>query len=196
MTYKTHKQFGILFSLIALMVLYRFNEFRINYYIAMVLILPASNFGARIPDYDHNWGSVRDKTILAWIINKAIHMTGGRHRSWQTHSWDIALVFLAMAVAIPTKWYDAGGLGAYGRDIMMLILVGIASGWISHLVSDMLTWAGVRVSCISNKKIRLVPKRFLGIQFKTGEEWESFVFTVTKVINVAIAAAAIGFAWI
>ncbi|MBO5387970.1 MAG: hypothetical protein J6A59_07520, partial [Lachnospiraceae bacterium] len=84
MTGPTHRQYSVCFGAIALMLIYRLGITEINYYLAMPIILTTSRFGAQFPDFDHEWQNVGDKTVVKRLINILIHLTGGKHRSWQT----------------------------------------------------------------------------------------------------------------
>jgi membrane-bound metal-dependent hydrolase YbcI (DUF457 family) len=88
------------------------------------------------------------------VINSIIHLTGGKHRSWQTHSWDMWLISLLGALKFNTL------LNRDNSDVFILLVLGFWSGWFSHLVSDMMTSAGVRVLCWWKKSnVALVPKQ-------------------------------------
>ena len=93
MTYPTHRQYAICFAFLTSMLVYKYSLSEINYYLALPIILMASKYGALFPDLDHIWQNVKEKTVPNWIINKLIHITGGKHRSWQTHSIDILAIF-------------------------------------------------------------------------------------------------------
>ena len=101
MTAPTHRQYSICFALIANMLLYIYGITEINYYLALPIMLMASRSGALFPDVDHNWQNVKDKTVVNWFINKLIHITGGKHRSWQTHSIDIVVIFCFLSYILP-----------------------------------------------------------------------------------------------
>ena len=78
------------------------------------------------------------------------------------------------------------------QEVLMLILFGFISGWVSHLFSDMLTIDGVRLFCWSkNFKIRLVPKKLFGIKFNTGDTWEEFNRQVISKLNIVLVVICI-----
>ena len=195
MTYPTHKQYSIGFAYIAVMLLYKYNITSINYYLTIPIILMASKYGGLFPDIDHNWQSVKDKTVINWIINKFIHLTGGKHRSWQTHSIDILAILIGLTYGVNQFILtdDTFGLGISSmikpidREIMLIILYGFYAGWISHLVADMMTSAGIRLFCWNKKlKIKLVPKNIGKLKFNTGHEWEEFVYGKVKFLNIIL----------
>ena len=183
MTGPTHKKYCILFAFIATIVLYELNITHINYYLVLIIVLAISKTGALFPDVDHTWSNVHDKTVPNKIINTIIHMTGGKHRSWQTHSIDICAVFTLASYILPHKLHEYGILSALNTEVMCIIMLAFASGWISHLFSDMLTSAGVRIVCFSKVILRLVPKKIGNFRFNTGNEWEKFNFNVIDKIN-------------
>lgn len=191
MTRPTHKQYSVCFAFITMMLFYKYGVTQINYYIALIIILKAAESGALFPDVDHSWQNVSEKTVPNKIINTLIHITGGSHRSWQTHSWDISIIFTAIAYFLPKYLYYVGKLSVVNYEIISLLLLGFASGWISHLFSDMLTSAGVKVICFVDFKVKFVPRKLFGLRFNTGHGWEEFNFKVMKVLNVFLAVICI-----
>lgn len=191
MTRPTHKQYSVCFAFITMMLFYEYGVTQINYYIALIIILKAAESGALFPDVDHSWQNVSEKTVPNKIINTLIHITGGSHRSWQTHSWDISIIFTAIAYFLPKYLYYVGKLSVVNYEILSLLLLGFASGWISHLFSDMLTSAGVKVICFVDFKVKFVPRKLFGLRFNTGHGWEEFNFKVMKVLNVFLAVICI-----
>jgi membrane-bound metal-dependent hydrolase YbcI (DUF457 family) len=163
----------------------------VNYYLAMIIMLQFGKYGALFPDIDHSWQNVKEKTVPNMIVNKLIHLTGGKHRSWQTHSIDIALVVTVISFTLPDILLKNGLITEVNMEVLGLVLVGFSLGWLSHLFSDMLTSAGVRVLCYSKKKVALVPKELFGIRFNTGHDWENWVYKVTRVLNVFIGIISI-----
>ena len=78
----------------------------INYYLTIPVLLATAKYGALFPDVDHTWQNVKEKTVPNWIINKLIHLTGGKHRSWQTHSIDIVAMFTLLVWLVPNLLYQ------------------------------------------------------------------------------------------
>lgn len=193
MTRPTHKQYSVCFAFITIMLFYKYGVTQINYYIALIIILKAAESGALFPDVDHSWQNVSEKTVPNKIINTLIHITGGSHRSWQTHSWDICVIFTAIAYFLPKYLYYVGKISVVNEEIISILLLGFASGWISHLFSDMLTSAGVKVICFVDFKVKFVPRRLFGLRFNTGHGWEEFNFKVMKALNVFLAVICIGY---
>ena len=187
----THRQYSICFAVLTAILLYRKGITEINYYLSLPILLMAGRSGALFPDVDHTWQNVSDKTYINKIINTIIHITGGKHRSWQTQSWDICLIFTMFSYFIPNILFNLGKISAVNREVMCILLLGFSAGWVSHLFSDMLTSAGVRVICFSRFKIALVPKKIGSLKFNTGHEWESFNFKVMKILNFIIGIFAL-----
>ena len=187
MTYQTHKQYAISFSFLAVMIVYTYGISSINYYLALPIMILVGKYGGLFPDIDHTWQNVKEKTVPNWIINKIIHLTGGKHRSWQTHSIDIVVIFTAFCIVTPTMLYNQGKITIVNKEVATLLLTGFCSGWISHLLADMMTSAGVRLF-FWNKKIiiRLVPRQLFGLRFNTGHEWEEFVYRLVKTVNIIL----------
>lgn len=184
MTGATHKKFAVAAAFTASAVLYKNGLTEVNYYLTIPILLASAKYGALFPDIDHTWQNVKEKTIPNRIINGLIHITGGKHRSWQTHSIDIAIIFSLMAWFIPNMLMTKELISTVNYEVIRLLLYGFMFGWISHLISDMLTSAGVRVLCFSKIKLALVPKHIGKLRFNTGNEWEQFVYRVVSIINV------------
>lgn len=200
MTGPTHKQFAITFAFIAAMIFnsVNFMTFKADtrgvwYYAGLLIMLEFGKKGALFPDVDHDWDYVKEKTVPNRILNILIHLTGGRHRSWQTHSLDLSIIFTCLSYEIPVMLYNKGLISISNKYIIMIVMLGFASGWLSHMFSDMLNGVGIRLFFWCTKKVALVPRKFLGVEFKTGEEWESFCFTTTRIINIVLGVLAIVF---
>ncbi len=183
MTGQTHRQYSICFAYITTIILFRLGISNINYYLGLPIVLLTAKSGALFPDLDHTWCNVHDKTLLNKIINVLIHITGGKHRSWQTHSIDICLACACLAVWGPIKLYSIGKISVINKEVLFLLLVGFMSGWISHMFSDMLTSEGVRLFFWNKFKIKLVPKKLGKLRFNTGNEWEKLNYVTVKKIN-------------
>lgn len=187
MTAPTHKQYAISFSFILAMLLQFKGLTQINYYLSLPIIILISKYGGLFPDIDHTWRNVKEKTVPNWIINKIIHMTGGKHRSWQTHSIDIVVIVSILSYILPDLLFKYEKISSVNREVLSIILLSFCCGWISHIIADMMTSAGVRLF-FWNKKIiiRLVPKHIGKLRFNTGHEWESFVYTAVKKTNIIL----------
>lgn len=187
MTFGTHKRFSISFAYLAAIFVYAMGLSQINYYLTIPILVLMSKYGALFPDVDHHWGAVKEKNILNRIINTLIRITGGKHRSWQTHSLDIALSFTAIAFMGPHILFSNELINEVNREVLSILMIAFSFGWLSHLFSDMLTSDGVRIVFWSKKKLALVPKKIGKLRFNTGNEWEGFVYTAMQYINVLAA---------
>ena len=196
MTGPTHKQYSICFGCLTMVLFYNIGLLEINYYLALIIIMMTSKYGALFPDIDHDWKNVSNKTVINKILNYLIHLTGGRHRSWQTHSIDLCAVFTLLAFIIPNMLYNMNKITIVNREILSILWLGFASGWISHIFSDMLTSAGVRLFCFLKFKVKLVPKKLGPIVFNTGHEWEAFNYKVIKLINIILGIICLGYPFI
>lgn len=186
MTGPTHRQYSICFAYITLMLFYTIGVRNINYYMSIPIVLMAAKAGALFPDVDHAWSNVRDKTVINKIINTLIHITGGKHRSWQTHSLDICVAYSLASWLVPNILYSNGSVSMINKEVMLLLLTGFASGWISHMVADMLTSDGVRLFFWCKFKVKLVPKKIGPLRFNTGHEWEAFNYKLMKISGIAL----------
>lgn len=186
MTGPTHRQYSICFGCIALILFYTFGITNINYYLALPIVMMTSKAGALFPDVDHDWSNVHDKTVINKIINTLIHITGGKHRSWQTHSIDICVIYTVTAYVLPKILFYKNIISEINHEVLLILMLGFAVGWISHLVADMKTSAGVRIVCFSKFKIKIVPKHIGKLKFNTGHEWEAFDCKFTKILNIIL----------
>lgn len=186
MTGPTHRVYSVLFAFITVILLEILEITQIGYYQTLLLVLVFSKSGALFPDLDHLWQNIKVKNLMNKIINTLIHITGGKHRSWQTHSIDICTIFTLLSYFIPNKMYELGKISEVNKEITAIILLGFASGWISHLFSDMLTSAGVRLFCFLKFKVKFVPKKIGKLRFNTGNEWEAFNYKAVSLTNNVI----------
>lgn len=193
MTFPTHKAFAIGWILIGNMILYYNGMTEINYYLALIIMLQIGKYGALFPDIDHTWQNVKEKTVPNWVINKIIHLTGGKHRSWQTHSIDIAIISTIISYTLPGILFNSNKISQVNMEVLNIVMIAFSLGWLSHIFSDMLTSAGARLVCWKKFKVALVPRQLFGLRFNTGHEWEEFVYKITRVINVILGAFALIF---
>lgn len=203
MTGPTHREYSVTFVCIAAMIMYscsmftlKFNINQPNYYLALLMMLPISKLGAKFPDVDHEWEYVKDKTVVNRILNTLIHITGGQHRSWQTHSIDIVLILTLAAIILPDKLIEYGVVSAVNGKLIYLIVIAFMSGWVSHIFSDMLNGVGVRLICVKRWRVAFVPRKFLWFRFKTGEHWEQFNYFVIRKINIVLGILAVAYPYI
>lgn len=187
----THRQYSSCAAMVVSMILYKLGYRQINYYLMLIIMVMVSRYGALFPDLDHDWEKVKEKTLPNWIINKIIHLTGGRHRSWQTHSLDIALLATALSILVPYTLYERNIINLVDKEIITMMGLAFCVGWLSHLVSDALTPGGIKLIFFLNRKISLVPRKFLWISFSTGSEWEDFNFKVTRIASMLLGVISV-----
>lgn len=183
MTGPTHKVFSVEFAFLTAMFFYKNNVTNIYYYAALIIILLLSKLGAQWPDLDQNEKAIPIKSLPAKIVSKLIHLTGGTHRSWQTHSIDICFWCTYASYYIPHKLYENKMISQVNMEVILIIGLGFCTGWVSHLFADMLNGVGVRVVCWSKKMIAFVPKKLFNLRFNTGNEWEAFNYNLVNIIN-------------
>lgn len=186
MTGPTHREYSICFAFITAVVLYELKITNVNYYLVMIILLMTAKAGAFFPDLDLSWDNISNKTTINKIINTLIHMTGGKHRCWQTHSIDICTVFTLCSYFIPNMIYNNNIISIIDKEVIIILLLGFSSGWISHLYSDMLTSKGVRLFCFMKFKVKFVPKKIGNLVFSTGSQWEEFNFNLMKKVNILL----------
>lgn len=193
MTFTTHKRFAISFAYLAVIGVYTLGLSAINYYLSIPLVVLIAKYGALFPDLDHSWANVKEKTTMNRIINALIHLTGGKHRSWQTHSIDIAAGFLAGGLIASNFMIQKELISEVNYEILNILIMAFGSGWLSHLFSDMMTSAGVRLFFWAKFKVAFVPKRLWKLKFNTGHEWEGFVQATMTYINFLTALVCFGY---
>lgn len=196
MTGPTHKVYSILFAFLTAILLYHINISNINYYLILIIVLLVSKKGAVFPDLDHNWQSIGDKSVPNKIINTIIHITGGKHRSWQTHSIDICTIFTLSTYFVPCYLYNIGKITGINKEVIIILGLGFASGWISHLFSDMLTSGGVRLICFLKFKVKFVPRQIGKLKFNTGNEWEKFNYKTISILNKIVGCLSLTYPFI
>lgn len=191
MTGETHRVYAICYTFIAAMILYVAGFMIYNYYLTLFMMVVIAPLGAKFPDYDVDPEYLPVKTVPARVLNTVIRLTGGRHRSWHTHSIGAFLIvcgavwWLCFKVE-PTEWFS--------HDDQLLLLamsVSFLCGWMSHLFADMLQYKGVKF--LFKKVIRIVPRRIGKLKFNTSGEWEQFNYTVINAANKWIGFIALVF---
>lgn len=187
MTHPTHKVYSICFAYLAAMLVFNLGLTQINYWLTIPILVAISKVGAEFPDVDHHWSNVHSKTVINRIINIIIHTTGGKHRSWQTHSVDICVLITLGIYTVSKNLYINNIISEVNSEVMILLLLGFTSGWVSHLFSDSLTSEGVQLFCWCKKiKIKFVPKKIGKLRFNTGNEWEKFNCKLIGYVNIAL----------
>lgn len=204
MTGPTHKEFSVTAALLTSIGLYStglISEIAatsnatlanpdINNLICYYALIPTMTTiaakGALFPDIDHEWKNVKEKTMPNRILNGLIHFTGGKHRSWQTHSIDLVIIFSLLAWFVPRYLYLNQVITFTVSALLQVISYAFMSGWVSHIFSDMLNGVGVRITCLSKKKVALVPRHIGKLKFNTGNEWEGFVYKLVHTVNIPL----------
>ena len=216
MTGATHKAGGMLCTIIGFSILQKNGYLiqNVNEGVQWLLMYPFCMWGSTVSDLDHNWELCPSRSYPDWFINHALHLTkpieksleqnknnpvyklsrflNAHHRSWQTHS-DITIYFMLLMMYLVKK---STLITNANRSLLMLILMGITLGIVTHFILDMLTPEGVwfspfvilnrifrKISLNVNlpEKIHFVPHRRF---FATGGDWEMFIQRVLKILTV------------
>lgn len=183
---ETHATFATGFAIAGAPILHMLGYSDINYWLTIPILAVTGKEFARLVDADHgNWASVPDHTPFYWFFNKGLVMLGSKHRSVQTHSIDICLIFLGMSIAVSMGFERFNWIPHIDAQVISLIGIGGGLGWLSHLVADMLTPNGVWLIAARGKRrsnrIALTPRSskyvpfFRKISFSTGGTWEDIV---------------------
>lgn len=184
---ETHENFatGFAISAVILMESLKINE--LHPYISALVAVNFARVGGKFPDYDLDWDKIHDKNIINFAINKFIKFTGGTHRSWQTHSFDISIIVLFIMLLTNSILLNNGIINSMDSCLLNLTVTSFGIGWISHLVCDMLNPSGVYLTVFNkNIKLKLVPKKFLAMSCSTGGTWEKIVKGLSGIIDVVL----------
>ncbi|GHU56142.1 hypothetical protein AGMMS49975_18950 [Clostridia bacterium] len=190
---RTHQTAAVGLAVITTYAAYRSNNFHcgIHPYLAVFITTNAAMLGGVAPDLDVPWENVPEKNPIKFVLNKLIYLAGDGHRSRLTHSIDLTILMCAAFVFSERildiiKGYTDVALTQSTLDIAALILLGFISGWVSHILADMATSAGVRLVFWGNTKVRFFPKKIGKFKFSTGEAWEDFFCFVASKINIVL----------
>lgn len=159
----------------------------LNKYSSILISLPFAIYGAKFPDYDIAWDKIADKNLIKFLVNKFITLTGGKHRSRHTHSFDVVLFMLVLGVGLNKLLYSKRVITFLDSSIINVTVISFVIGWLSHLLCDMLNPSGVYLSCFTTKiRLRVVPKKILWFNTGTGDTWESIVYRISAILNVVL----------
>lgn len=158
----------------------------LNFLMMMAVCAEFCKEGTLFPDLDHAWVNLKEKTVVTKLVNILIHLTGGKHRSRQTHSLDICVACTAAYFYISIRFLS----GTFAYPLWLMAGVGFFSGWLTHLFADMLTGDGIYILCWQKKRVSFVPKSFLFVKFNTGGAWEDFVFKIATFFEWLFCALA------
>lgn len=171
MTGKTHKQGGMLISIVGFAILRAKGLLLpdVNLFLQWLIIYPFCIWGSVASDLDHHWEACPQKDYPSWILNHLLHITAplqklmdktlsesqkkrsfgykvakffnASHRSWQTHS-DLTLLLLILLLM-----YVLSGritiFGTFDIAIIQMVITGVVLGGIAHFILDMLTPEGI-----------------------------------------------------
>lgn len=187
MTGETHKEGGMLVSVVGFMLLKNNGLLLpdVNEAVQLMVMYPFALWGSTASDLDHHWESAPSKDGFSWAINKVLHLStksrdvmdnmrgvkntvgynllglfDAKHRSWQTHS-DLTLYSILILLWALLSGRLNVGFSALDTSIVALILIGICLGIVAHLILDMLTPQGIwlTVGIALNKFLSKVLKR-------------------------------------
>lgn len=181
MNHLTHKAGGTLGMLIVFDVMKKHGMLvqNINPYIQLLVMYPAASWGSTAPDLDRPKSKNADQTPVSMVMERFLQLINARHRSWQTHC---LVITGGLALAFPVILELCGvKLNTLDLCILRLLIYGLTTGIISHLVLDAITPEGVHF--IPNVKLRLVPKLSF---FSTGGLWEKLVRTVISIASFMV----------
>lgn len=220
MTGKTHRDGGMLVSIVGFAMLKHYGLLLpdVNPMLQWAVMYPFCMFGSTAPDLDHHWESCPSHDYPSKVINSALHATNGlheaigkklsdrekglslsyklsgilaaKHRSWQTHSDMLLMLFIYILHLVWSGGVQ--GISLLDQSILMLIITGLSMGILAHYILDILTPEGIHSLVLIvtnmvllrlgrkkpiNTKFHLVPKKEF---FKTGGQWEQAVQKVLR----------------
>ena len=139
------------------------NHIKIAFSVSLLTLNPVvigySILGSILPDIDH-YKSMISKFIIAPYITKVL-----THRGF-THSI-LGFITVTLTTIITIHRWD--------------IVAGIAIGYISHIVADMLTSQGVQLMWPKRKRYKFP------FTFSTGSEYESIFTNVSVILSIYYA---------
>lgn len=182
MNYLTHKAGGTLGMLVAFELMKKHGMLvqDINPYIQLLLMYPIASWGSTAPDLDIARSKSAEQTPIDRAASAFLRLIGAKHRSWQTHCLAITGV-LTIALPILLETWGAKTFGAFDLCLLRLLIYGLATGIMSHLILDAMTPEGIHI--IPNVKIRLVPRTPF---FSTGGLWEHFIRILIYIAIVGV----------
>lgn len=150
MTGRTHKAAGCAAMLAAYIYMSQKGYLLdgIHPIVQLAVMYPAASWGSTMPDLDQtSVDNIPDKTPVSIAVHKLLHIGKIKHRSWQTHTWAITLLFIIALYALlwcaRTNVWLGSSVGTY--DILNMLLTGFSVGNISHLMLDTLTYEGTQL---------------------------------------------------
>lgn len=150
MTGRTHKVAGCAAMLAAYMYMIKKGVLldSIHPIVQLAVMYPAASWGCTMPDLDQtSTDNIPDKTPVSIAIHKLLHTGKIKHRSWQTHTWLLTLIFILLLYVLVYFAQTNAWLGATTStyDILLLMLTGFGVGNISHLLLDSITYEGTQL---------------------------------------------------
>lgn len=150
LTGRTHKAAGCVAMLAAYLYMTQKGLLldSIHPVVQLAVMYPAASWGSTMPDLDQtSTDNIPDKTPFSIAIHKLLHIGKVKHRSWQTHTWALTLLFIVLLYVLLYFARINGWLGATTStyDILLLMLTGFSVGNISHLFMDSLTYEGTQL---------------------------------------------------
>ncbi len=153
--------------------------------VQLAVMYPIASWGSTMPDLDQSSvQTIPDKTPMSIAIYYLLHIGKIKHRSWQTHSLLTNGLFIGILSLgyYFLEQYKILGSNTATYSIILLMLVGLSVGILSHLLMDALTYEGIQI----------VPKVWfhpLHIEiFKTNTVYEKIV-RILLYVGIAVEVA-------
>lgn len=134
MNHKAHKVAGVCAGAITATLLYHNDIQSGNGLIAIAPIIAGGYIGGLLPDIDHPGSKVgRALYPIAWVVNKLFGHRGATH--------SLLALFLTSVLFILPSLMLSGFVGF----LYTQFAIGIAAGFLSHLILDMTTKSGIPI---------------------------------------------------
>ena len=167
MTYKTHLSTGLLFSAVVFLLIYKIN---LSPTLAIILIF-FTVLGSGTPDLDTPTGGLWDKIPAGGVLSRIIRpvfIGGHRHLS---HSFIGMAIFSSLALLL-IKLISKNAIIEVPID---LSLIAFLVGYLSHLIADMFTEAGVPLLFPLDYHFGIPPNPLEKVRIKTGKWFENLI---------------------
>ena len=174
MTWKTHKNGAFTATLLCMPLIIQqlsqstnsMEDLTALVLICFILVYNSALYGTAFVDLDHgNINSIPLKNLFTKSISRFMHFIfKGKlkmvHRSWQTHSIDLYLIFVGVPyLRLMRSFSNTGDVITY---LLGTILIAFMVGGILHCVMDLFTTDGAWVSvvlawvltCVTGKKLK------------------------------------------
>lgn len=176
MTYKTHLSFGLLASAVIFLLVFdvKFSP------VSILILIGSTALGSSAPDLDTPTAELWQKVPVGSVISRIVHpvfLGGHRHLS---HSF-LGFGVFSFLFYLLISWFS---MALPAISYASLILLAFEIGYLSHLLADMFTEAGVPLLFPLEYHFGIPPDPFGKIRIKTGRWFENLI--IYPAVNIAL----------